>query len=199
MVIVIGRQYGSGGHLIAEKLSEKLNLPLYDKKIIEETAKVTGLSKEYIKDIESRETHGFFANFDMGLAGNGLAVPLSDQVFIAQSEVIREAAQNPCIIVGRCADYILSNDQALKVYCYGSLDRRIRRVQEEYGVTTNDYRAYVKKMDKKRSGYYEYFTGYKWGAVYNFDLLINTDRGLDFAVETIEHAYERFVKTVEAK
>lgn len=195
MIISIGRQYGSGGHLIADKLSEKLNLPLYDKQIIEETAKVTGLSQEYIKDIESKETHNFFfSGLDMGLANAGLAVPLTDQVFIAQSEVIKDVAKQPCIVVGRCADYILPDEQCLKIYCYGSLDRRIQRVKEDYGIVTNDYRAYIKKLDKKRAGYYEYFTGYKWGSVYNFDLLINTDNGIDWAVDTIEKAYQYFSK-----
>lgn len=194
MIISIGRQYGSGGHLIAEKLSEILNLPLYDKKIIEETAKVTGLSTDYIKDIESKETHSFmFTGFDMGLANAGIAVPLTDQVFIAQSEVIKEAAKKPCIIVGRCADYVLPDDICLKVYCYGSLEKRMERVKEEYGIDVRDLRSYVKKIDKKRAGYYEYFTGYKWGNVYNFDLMINTDNGLEWAVQEIEHAYQYFL------
>ena len=194
MIISIGRQYGSGGHLIAEGLAKKLNLPLYDRKIIEETAKVTGLSQDYIKDIESQQPHSFFlSGLDMGLANSGLAVPLSDQVFIAQSEVIREAAKKPCIIVGRCADYVLSDEQCLKVYCYGSLNRRIERVKEEYDVQTNDYRAFIKKMDKKRAGYYEYFTGYKWGNCYNFDLMINTDNGIEWAIEQIEHAYHYYL------
>lgn len=155
-VITIGRQFGSGGRIVAQRIAEELHIPFYDKAVIDMAAKETGLSQEFIRQAEQKKTSSFLYNLYMS-AHN---LPVTDQVFIAESDVIRRvAAEGPCVIVGRCADYVLQRQEGvLNLFIHAPLEERIFRTREAYKVDTPDIRAYVLKQDKNRSAYYEHFT-----------------------------------------
>lgn len=139
VVITIGREYGSGGRLIAKQLSEELGITFYDKELITAVARKTGFSENFIRDSEhQRPTNSFL--YDLYTAVQTPSVP--DQVFIAQAKVIKEAAsRESCVIVGRCADYILRDDpRRLSVFVHAPLDERVRRAREEYGVQEPTWR-----------------------------------------------------------
>ncbi len=126
-VITVGREYGSGGRLIAQKAAEALGIPFFDRSIINMAAEETGLSADFIRRTEQQKTSSFLYNLYMSTQ----SLPVNDQVFIAQSEVIRRvAAEGPCIIVGRCADYVLRNQSdvdALNLFIHAPMEERIRR------------------------------------------------------------------------
>ena len=146
IVITIGREYGSGGRLIAQRLSEELGITFYDKQLISEVAKQTGFSENFVRDAEhQRPTNSFL--YDLYCAVQAPSVP--DQVFIAQARVIKEAAaRESCVIVGRCADYILRDEvHCLRTFVYAPLEQRVRRAREEYGVQEADLERFVQKQD----------------------------------------------------
>ncbi len=186
VVISVSRQYGSGGRIIARRLSEELNIPYYDKEIIEKVAQQTGLTENYIRQTESRPTGSFI--FD--LYNMTQTLPLPDQVFIAQSKVIKEAAQKgPCVILGRCADYVLDEfPNCLRVFVMAPLEERVRRAREEYHVETVHMENYVTRQDRYRASYYNHFVGKKWGDMGNYDLCINSHIGIENAVQAIKTA-----------
>lgn len=187
IVITIGREYGSGGRLIAKRLSEEMGITFYDKQLITEVAKKTGFSENFIRDTEhQRPTNSFL--YDLYTSVATPSVP--DQVFIAQAKVIKAAAaRESCVIVGRCADYILREEpHVLKVFVNAPLDQRIRRAREEYGVTEPNLESYVIRQDKSRASYYNYFATGRWGQSREYDLCINSRIGIDAAVKVIKAA-----------
>ena len=184
-VITVGREYGSGGRLIAQKAAEALGIPFFDRSIINMAAEETGLSADFIRRTEQQKTSSFLYNLYMS-AHN---LPVTDQVFIAQSEVIRRvAAEGPCIIVGRCADYVLRNQSdvdALNLFIHAPMEERIRRVREEYKVQAPDLRLYILKQDKNRAAYYEHFTDGQWGKAQNYHLAVSSGLGLETIVRLL--------------
>ncbi|OUN23208.1 AAA family ATPase [Flavonifractor sp. An82] len=189
IVITIGREYGSGGRLIAKKLSEDMGITFYDKQLISDVAKKTGFSEHFIRNAEhQRPTNSFL--YDLYTSVQTPSVP--DQVFIAQAKIIKEAAaRESCVIVGRCADYILRDQpNCLKVFINAPLDQRIRRAREEYGVQEANLESFVMRQDKARASYYNYFATGRWGQSREYDLCINSRIGIDAAVEVIRAAAE---------
>ena len=187
IVITIGREYGSGGRLIAKRLSEEMGITFYDKQLITEVAKKTGFSENFIRDTEhQRPTNSFL--YDLYTSVATPSVP--DQVFIAQAKVIKAAAaRESCVIVGRCADYILREEpHVLKVFVNAPLDQRIKRAREEYGVTEANLESYVIRQDKARASYYNYFATGRWGQSREYDLCVNSRIGIDTAVKVIKAA-----------
>ncbi|OUO39893.1 cytidylate kinase-like family protein [Flavonifractor sp. An306] len=187
IVITIGREYGSGGRLIAKQLSEEMGITFYDKQLITEVAKKTGFSENFIRDTEhQRPTNSFL--YDLYTTVATPSVP--DQVFIAQAKVIKEAAaRESCVIVGRCADYILREEpHVLKVFVNAPIDQRIRRAREEYGVTEPNLECYVIRQDKARASYYNYFATGRWGQSREYDLCVNSRIGINAAVKVIRAA-----------
>ena len=187
IVITIGREYGSGGRLIAKRLSEEMGITFYDKQLITEVAKKTGFSENFIRDTEhQRPTNSFL--YDLYTTVATPSVP--DQVFIAQAKVIKAAAaRESCVIVGRCADYILREEpHVLKVFVNAPLDQRIKRAREEYGVTEANLESYVIRQDKARASYYNYFAIGRWGQSREYDLCVNSRIGIDTAVKVIKAA-----------
>ena len=187
IVITIGREYGSGGRLIAKRLSEEMGITFYDKQLITEVAKKTGFSENFIRDTEhQRPTNSFL--YDLYTTVATPSVP--DQVFIAQAKVIKAAAaRESCVIVGRCADYILREEpHVLKVFVNAPLDQRIKRAREEYGVTEAILESYVIRQDKARASYYNYFATGRWGQSREYDLCVNSRIGIDTAVKVIKAA-----------
>ena len=187
IVITISREYGSGGRLIAKQLSEKLGITFYDKQLIAEVAKKTGFSENFIRDTEhQRPTNSFL--FDLYTTVATPSVP--DQVFIAQAKVIKEAAaKESCVIVGRCADYILRDEpNVLRVFVHAPLDQRIRRAREEYGAEEENLESYVIRQDKARASYHNYFAAGRWGQSREYDLCVNSRIGIDACVAVIRAA-----------
>ena len=184
-VITVGREYGSGGRLIAQKAAEALGIPFFDRSIINIAAEETGLSADFIRRTEQQKTSSFLYNLYMSTQ----SLPVNDQVFIAQSEVIRRvAAEGPCIIVGRCADYVLRNQSgvdALNLFIHAPMEERIRRVREEYKVQAPDLRLYILKQDKNRAAYYEHFTDGQWGKAQNYHLAVSSGLGLETIVRLL--------------
>lgn len=185
-IVTIGREYGSGGRLIAKALSEKLGIPFYDKEVIQGVAQKTGFAENFVRDAERRPTNSFM--YDLYFSTQSLSIP--DQVFIAQSGVIKDLAEKGgCVIVGRCADYILrEHANLLRVFVYAPVEERVRRAREQYGDTQDNLEGYVIRQDKQRASYYNYFTSIRWGDRKSYDLCLNSALGLDTAVEIVKAA-----------
>lgn len=177
-VITFGREYGSGGRLIAQKVAEAMSVPFYDRKLIKMAAVESGLSEQFIRDAEQKKTTSFLYN----LYFSSQNLPIQDQAFIAESDVIRRIAEEgPCVIVGRCADYILrGRPGCLHIFVHAPLEERLRRVREDYGEQADE--ALVKARDKARASYYNHCTTGRWGESRNYDLSINSRMGIDKAV-----------------
>lgn len=186
IIIAISRQYGSGGRTIAQRISEELDIPYYDKELLEKVSKETGLTENYIRQAESRPTGSFI--FD--LYNITQVMPLPDQLFIAQSKVIKEAAEKgPCVIVGRCADYVLDEfPNCLRVFISAPMEERVRRAKEDYHVDAVHVESYVTRQDRYRASYYNHFAGKKWGDMNNYDLCINSRIGIENTVSVIKAA-----------
>lgn len=184
-VITVGREYGSGGRFIARNVAERLKIPFYDKELIELAAEKTGLSPEFIKKAEEHRTSGLLYS----LYYPTQSLPLYDQVFIAQSNIIKQfAAKGPCVIVGRCADYVLQNTPGcLHVFVHAPMAERVARARTHYGLEGDDdaLRSAIAKQDKARASYYHHFTMEKWGRLQNYDLTISSALGIDEAAQAI--------------
>ena len=190
-VISISREYGSGGRLIGKQLAQQLGIPCYDRTIIQKAAEKSGLSPDFIARAGERLRGRFRLPVPAG-GGNPAfsdqSVPASQQAFFAQSEVILELAdQGPCVIVGRCSDYVLGDRPGcLKVFLWADLDSRVRRCLDEYHLPPAGVEQRIRQTDRDRSSYYAHYTGRIWGDMRSFDLTLNTAvTGVDGAVEVI--------------
>jgi len=185
-VIAISREYGSGGRLIAEKLSGQLDIPLYDREIISQTALKSGLAESFVENMQEVKPSSLLYSLYLETGTQALY----DRLFQAQSAVIREMADKPCIILGRCADYVLrQRKNCIKVFVHAPMEERIRRLRDEYGVTEKNIDDIIIKQDKKRAQYYSHFTLTTWGKAQNYDLCVNSALGIDTAVAVIKTLY----------
>ncbi len=182
-VITIARSFGSGGRIIGEKVATLLGIPFYDRHLIQITAEKSGFHAAVVEQMQHRKP----ASLLYTLSGSGMEFPLQDQVFFAQSEVIRElAAEGPCVIVGGCADSVLEHKtKILKVFIHGPLEERAERARDVYKHEAKDHKDFVKKMDKKRKSYYDYFAHRTWGKADNYHLCLDSSIGLDLAADII--------------
>lgn len=191
-IIVIGRQYGSGGHDIGKVLADKLGYDFYDQDIIKMAAKTTGMTSEFIGKREETMTNSLLYDLvnQMYQYKDEREQAPKDKIFAAESKVIRELAdKGNCVIIGRCSDYILrDNKRVLKVFFNAPLESRIKRVMKRQGVEYSEAHHRIRKTDKYRADNYRYYTGRIWGASSNFDLTINTDFGIDFIEKYIKEA-----------
>jgi len=194
LVITIGRQFGSGGRQIGRLLSEKLNIPYYDKEILAEAAKDSGICEELFEQHDEKPTKSLLFSLvtgmqmHSGLGGAYMDMPLNHKVFLAQFDTIRRiAAQEPCIIVGRCADYVLrDNPNAVRLFVKADMEKRKARAIAVHGVEAGKAEDYVRKMDKQRASYYNYYATTAWGDVDNYDLCLDTGKlGVEGSVELI--------------
>ncbi|NLA87181.1 MAG: cytidylate kinase-like family protein [Clostridiales bacterium] len=190
-IITISREFGSGGRLIGEKLAQRLGIEFFDRSIIQMAAEKSGLSYKFIEQNEEHVTNSLLFNISsassFSQAMTYFDTPVNDKTFFAQAEVIRELSKNSCVIVGRCADYILREDPALvRLFITAKYDDRVRRAVEEYNHPSATAAEKIKKIDKNRANYYKYYTGQSWGNLHNFDLVINTSfTGIQGAVSVI--------------
>jgi cytidylate kinase len=192
-IIALSREYGSGGREIAEKLASALGFGFYDKSIIKLTAEKSGLAPDYVEESEERVTSNFLAGAKYSSYTGVDSIlyyetPTTDKMFIAQSAVINDLAlKESCVIIGRCADYVLRDrPNVVRVFIRAEIEDRVRRAAEEYGLPYKNALQAVKKTDKTRANYYKYYTNRKWGAQENSDLVINSSfTGIDGAVEVV--------------
>ena len=193
-VITIGRQYGSGGREIGQKVAEYYGITFYDNELITRAAKESGFAEENFAKAEDRATNSLLYSLAMGInvygnqdfGFNGLS--LDDRIFLAQSDVIRKVAdEGPCVIVGRCADYVLKErDNIVNLFVKASMKFRIDRVISEYGEAPDKAADIILKNDKRRANYYNYHVGEKWTNLNNYDMVIRSDFvGIDQTVECI--------------
>ena len=196
-VITISRQYGSGGRFIAKKLAEKLGIPYFDNEIITLAAKESGYSEAIFEKAEQLSTHSFLYSLSMFGSVDGMyGLPLADKVYIAQSEIIKKcASEGPCVIVGRCSDYVLKEfDNVINFFIYSDEQNKIARATKYYGLDADKAASELKKKDKKRANYYNYYTSQTWGFYENYHLSLNSDAvGIDAAVDILAS----FVKSRE--
>ena len=193
-IITIGRQYGSGGREIGEKIARHYSIPFYDNELITRAAKESGFAEESFKNAEDKATNSLLYSLAMGINVYGnqdfgfSGLSLDDRIFLAQSNVIRKIAEEgSCVIVGRCADYVLKErGDVINIFVSASLDYRLQRAIINYGVDKKKAAGIIMKHDKSRGNYYSYHVGEKWTNLNNYDLVVRSDiSGIDQAVECI--------------
>lgn len=196
-IITISREYGSGGREVGEKLAKKLGIAFYDKDIIALTAKESGYKDEYVEKNEQKITNSLL--YDLVTQGYSYSsdelAPL-DALFLAESKIIKElAAKGPCIIVGRCADHILrENDNGFHIFVRSAMNQRVNRIKEKCKVSEDKAKLDIMKNDKVRSNHYKRYTGHNWKDVNNYNLMVDTGKfGIDGSVAFIEDALKRII------
>ncbi len=197
-VITIARQYGSGGREIGQRLAELLGIKSYDRELITMAAQKSGMSTEVLHHVDEKATNSLLYTLALGssyygAASVGMDVPINDKLFITQSQIIRDlAAEGPCIIIGRCSDYVLrSNPARFSIFVYAPLEARIKHVIERGAASTEkEARDLISRTDKRRINYYNYYTGRKWGNPDNYNMLIDSSfLGIEGTVKAIADVY----------
>ena len=195
-VITVGRQYGSGGAEMAKRLGERLGLHVYDKEILKMTSEESGIRESYFHLADEKAGNKLLYKIiksltpEKGAPSFGSDLTSADNLFRFQSEVIRKlAAEEDCIIMGRCADYVLEGMEGLvRVFIYADMDFREKRTIEKEYYAAKDAKKNIKRIDRERRDYFRYYTGKEWEFPENYDLMINTAAiGTDGAVETIKN------------
>ena len=195
-IITIARQFGSGGRLIGQELDEKLNIPFLDNDLITLASKESGMSPEVLKGADERVTNSLLYGLAMGYfpPGYGFNTPepggftITDNLFMVQAGIItKKANQGPCVIVGRCADYVLrENPNRVSIFIYADIKSRAERAVQVYGLKPDKVEDEIRKRDKKRGNYYNYYTNRRWDDFHNYDLLLDSARlGIEQSVDLI--------------
>lgn len=193
-IITISRQYGSGGREIGEKLAKRLGVPFYDNELITRAAKESGYAEAAFQNAETKASNSLLYSIAMGMSAYGNQeggfshLSLDDRIYLAQSDVIRKVAEEgPCVIVGRCADYILrENPNVLHFFVYADMEFRKERAVRIDGVDPAKAEDVILKKDKRRSNYYNYHSGEKWGKAQNYHMSVNSGfAGIDNTVELL--------------
>lgn len=196
-IITIGRQFGSGGHVVGEKLAEKLGFAYYDKKLIAMAAEKSGMSSSALTEADEKAANPWLyaAMSQTGQASFNMNISTNDTLFALQSRIIKDIAKTEnAVIVGRCSDYILKDEpvKLLNVYIYAPKDARVKRVMERDGVTEQQALQLMKRNDKQRRFYYEFYTDRKWSAHENYHLTINSEVfGIDGTADIIAAALKK--------
>lgn len=198
-IVTIGRQFGSGGHEIGNRLAERLNIPLYDQNLIRMAAKEIGISNEAAENVNETVLGRFLSGYVVNLGSytafmgaDDVGEPLSDQMYRVQTELVKKLAQRgPCIIVGRCADYVLGDyTNCINAFVHAFKEDRIHRIMRIYKMTEKQAWDKIKKMDRERKLYYEAHTGRSWGDIESHQMLFNSSLlGIDGTVDILEAIY----------
>ncbi len=201
-VITIARQYGSGGREVGMRLAEVLGIKSYDRELITMAAQKSGMSSEILNHADEKATNSLLYTLALGSSYYGAAsigtdVPINDKLFITQSQIIRDlAAEGPCIIIGRCSDYVLrTNPARFSVFIYAPIEARIRRVIERGAAKTEkEARDLISRTDKRRINYYNYYTGRKWGSPDNYNMMLDSSfLGIEGSARAIADVYREKV------
>lgn len=198
-IITISRQFGSGGHEIGEKLADRLGIPFYDNQLVSMAAEQLGYTEESVGRADESALHSFITSY--GAAPMSYAsfintasyMPSLDmKVYQKQTEIILTLAETgPCVIVGRCADYILREKvDCINVFICAEKKDRIKRIAERYNLTEKKAADRIRKTDRERKFYYETYTGLEWGSIYSHQALLNASLlGIDKIVDLLELVY----------
>ena len=195
LVITIGRQFGSGGRKVGRLLAEKLDIPYYDKELLAEAAKDSGICQEIFENHDEKPTRSLLFSLVTGVQMHGdpgsmyMDMPLNHKIFLAQFDAIRcSASEGLCVIVGHCAGYVLRDKpNAVSVFVKADIRQRMERAVSLCGVDPAKAEKTVRKADKQRASYYNYYATATWGDVNNYDLCVDTGKlGIDGTVELIE-------------
>lgn len=201
-IITIGRQFGSGGREIGEKLAKRFDIPYYDRELITRVAKDSGFCQEIIENNDERPTSSFLYNLVMDTYSFGynsssfVDMPISHKIFVAQFDTIKKIAdEGPSVIVGRCADYALADrSNVVNIFVCANEDSRIKRVMERHNCKdAKEARDMMNKKDKQRQSFYNYYASSKWGHANTYDLTVNSSvLGIDGTVNLIAQFVEDF-------
>lgn len=202
-IITIGRQFGSGGREIGEKLAKHFGIKFYDKELLSRAAQESGFCEEMMHSHDERPTNSFLYNLVMDTYSFGynsssfVDMPISHKVFLAQFDTIKKIAnEGPCVIVGRCADYALSDYQnCLNIFIHADEQNKVKRIMGKYSDITTEQKAkdMMIKKDKSRQSYYNYYSSKKWGRADSYDLSINSGiLGIDGTVKLLAQYIEDF-------
>ena len=202
LIITISRQYGSGGRQIGQQLAKELNIPFYDKEIIDLAAKESGLAADFIRGQEQQLTQSLLFSIVTNFTSNSSAfnpnmLSLSDQVYLAEAKAIRSLAdKGSCVMVGRCADWVLEKDyDVLRVFVCGPIEARCKRAVEEYGDKAENIQKTVQTIDKQRARYCQHYCDKAWEDAENYDLCLNSGTiSLAQCVAIIKDAWQELQK-----
>ena len=194
-VITIGRQLGSGGKQIGETLSQRLNIPCYDKELIQLASRESGLVKDLFEKMDEKSSYSFFGNlfgFRSGYSGDSNYL-CNETLFKIQSDVIRQLAEKEsCIFIGRCADYILrEHPRRLSVFITARKEDRMERIRLEHNIPAKDVAVFIEQADKRRAAYYNYYSNKIWGMAASYDLCVDSSV---FGIERIISIIEDYVR-----
>lgn len=198
-IITIGRQFGSGGHEIGNLLATRLDIPLYDNNLVRMAAEKLDIREETARAVDETTLNSFLAGYVIApieytnsIKAIDSPQPLNQQVYELQSDIIRKLSERgPCVIVGRCADYILQdNPNCINVFICANIEDRIQRIAKRYDLSEKKAADKIKKIDRERKYYYESHTGLDWGSIEAHQILMNVSRlGMDRTVDILEQMY----------
>ena len=195
LIITIGRECGSGGRHIGQKLAEEMGVKCYDKELLTLAAKKSGLCRELFETHDEKPTNSFLYSlvmdtYSMGFASGSVnEMPLNHKIFLAQFDAIKKlASEGPCVMVGRCADYVLKdNPNVVSVFVHADEKFCLDRAMERNSMTEKEMKKYIEKTDKFRGDFYRYHTGHEWADARNYDLCLNSGKlGFQKCVEEIK-------------
>ena len=207
LIITIARQYGSGGREIGERIAAALGIPKYDKELITEAASRGDLDPGVIQKADETAANSLLYTLAMGSNVFGTAMsfgykmPINDKLFLLQSDVIKSyAKEGSCVIIGRCADYVLKKrDDVIDIFIYSDLEHKTKRAISEYGIDPDKAAAEVQKTDKYRANHYNYYTEQTWGDKNNYHLCLNSGfLGVDNTVDIIVDTVKDYIKNKQA-
>ena len=187
-VVTISREFGSGGRTIGQKLAEELGIPCYEAELIQQLAQESGFSESYIRDAGEYAPGGYLSL----LSNRAFALTNEDVLWELQYKVITELAEKgPCVIVGRCADYILRDTaDCLKVFIHADMDFRAKRIVEVYGEREQSPEQRLRDKDKRRAAYHRFYTNMKWGHAQNYHICLDSGKlGIDTCVAILRQLY----------
>ncbi|MCR4657827.1 MAG: cytidylate kinase-like family protein [Lachnospiraceae bacterium] len=202
-IITISRAFGSGGSEIAGKLAKKLGIKYYDKDLLKRAAEESGMCHEIFENHDERPTSSFLYNLVMDTysfsygSSPYVEMPISHKVFLAQFETIKNiAAEGPCIIVGRCADYALADlPNVINIFIHSTIEARAERISKKYNLTVDKAKDMIYKKDKQRANYHNFYSSKKWGKADTYDLCVDSHKlGIEKTVSYIED----YVKLIES-
>ena len=188
-VITISREFGSGGRTIGKRVAEELKIPCYDNELLMEIAKESGFQENYVQEAGEYASGGFLSNV---FSHQGSSPNNADYLWQIQYRIISELAEkSPCVIVGRCADYILQDKaDCLKVFIHADIAFRAERIVKVYGEREESPEQRIRDKDRRRAAYHRFYTDMKWGHAQNYDLTLNSGTlGIDRCVEIIKGIY----------
>ena len=200
-IITIGREYGSGGRQIGQKVAQYFGIKCYDKELLEHAANDSGICRELFETHDEKPTNSFLYSlvmdtYSFGYSSSGFQeMPMNHKVFLAQFDAIKKlAGEGPCVMVGRCADYALAdNPDLFSIFIHSPVEARISRISAKHLCSSKDAKDMIQKTDKSRSSYYNYYTNKKWGAAQGYSLCLDSGKlGIDGSVQAIVQTVQLF-------